>query len=101
MTLARPHHALTALLLATAAAHATGPAPGTSDAEVVRWIVDDLVADPRSALTFNGQGVRFVNQPGGGGILTPPAPVPVPLPWAGLMLAGAIGALAMISKGWK
>jgi hypothetical protein len=101
MTLARLPYALAAFLLATAAAHATGPAPGTSDAEVVRWIVGDLVADPRSLLTINGEGVRFIDQPGGGGILTPPAPVPVPLPWAGLLLAGAIGALAWMRKGWN
>lgn len=91
------HYAAAALFVAPILAHATGMTGPPPDDEVARWITEDVIADDRSALTLDGEGVRFVGQEGGGGIVTPTPAIPLPAPvW---LLAGAVGVL--IWKGWK
>jgi len=80
-------------------ARADGPAQGTSDPVVMREIAPDVFADDRSALSLDGQGVRMLCRGahcGNAGIID--APVPVPLPWGGVLLVGAIGVLAWVRR---
>ena len=95
--------AVTALSIGIATcAKATGPSAGLVDPKVERFISENIVVDPNSAMTYGGVGVRFINgdpynfSGGGGGTFeTVPA---IPLPPSALALGAALIALRIATR---